>query len=84
MAQDLARKLIHGGMSENQAQATQERANSLLAGKPDRSKPMDKDNLLMQPTENWESSDKRRPGAKVFSYPSDPFQAGYERINWDD
>ena len=83
MTQDLARKLIHGGMSENKALATQERASSLLAGKPDRT-PMDKDNLLMAPTEQWESSDLRCPGEKVFSYPSDSFQTGYERINWDD
>ena len=83
MTQDLARKLTHGGMSENQAQATQERANSLLDGKPNRSK-MDKDSVLMTPVSEWESSDRRRPGVKVFSYPSDPFQAGYERIDWDD
>ena len=81
---DLAKKLVRGGMSENQAMATQERANSLLAGKPDRTKPMDKDNLLMQPTENWEKSDLRRPGSKVFSKPSPLFSQNYGRINWND
>lgn len=84
MKDHLAQKLVHGGMSGNQAQATQERANSLLAGKPNNKTPMDKDNLLMQPVNSWEKSDLRRPGGKVFSYPSDPFQTGYERINWDD
>ena len=45
--------------------------------------PMEKDNLLMQPLENWEKSDLRAPGQKLFFHvASHAYRRNYDLIDW--
>lgn len=48
--------------------------------------PMDKDSMLMQPTDQWEKSDRDGTcgnGRRLFSPPSDRYKERYSEINWD-
>lgn len=79
----LENRLVRGGKSENEARAIAENARSLSARRPSRDEPMNKDSLLMQPTENWEASDRRPPGRRAFFYPTPSYKQRYEEIDWN-
>jgi len=82
--EQLENKLVLGGKSENEARAIAENARALSARRPSRDEPMDKDSVLMTPTEEWEKSDLRPPGRRVFFYPTPSYKQRFDEINWND
>ena len=56
------------------------RAN--LAHEENRSLPMDKDSVMLQPTSQWDAIDRGRRG-KIVSTPSRRFRARWDEIDWD-
>jgi hypothetical protein len=82
-------KRIHDGhageLGENAVDATTSRVSEILERprpEPRQHIPMDKDSPMLQPIENWEASDKRPPGEKLFFYPTKKWRENYERIDW--
>jgi len=50
-----------------------------------RENPLDKDNMLMQPTENWEKSDREGTcgnGRRQFFISSPRYKARFDEIDW--
>ena len=76
------RELAKKGLSTGQIDhmdAVVKNAPSGMAQNP----PMDKDNLMMQPVENWGRVEKKgKWGDSVLSYPSRKFRERYSLIDW--
>ena len=76
------RELAKKGLSTGQIDhmdAVVKAAPSGMAPNP----PMDKDSLMMQPTENWSKVDRKgKWGDSVLSYPSRKFRERYDLVDW--
>jgi hypothetical protein len=75
--------LTKQGVSENAATALIDRIEPLRGKKPEPDTPMDKDNLLMQPVDNWDRTDRKGEwGGRILSVPSPAFRENYAQIDW--
>lgn len=70
------------GVSENLLDRAREMAKECPKGGVEKDPPMDKDNLLMAPTEEWDRTDRKSSWTKVFSKPTRAFKLNYDNIDW--